>query len=1005
MGNIYRKIAFFLILLPTVITAANAQSARVYGGFYTKDKITNLRANCDKYQWAAKTRATVIARANTWLTKSDDELWDMVPGQDLPRCIDVTFDRLTTGPKFLGCLNCGNKIQRYGTYPYNPDFVNKPWKLTCPSCGAVFPTNDFGKYYQSGINATGVFDPSKADKKLLYNTAHPDPADPLYKYGVDDGYGYIDKNGRSHKFIGYYAWKYWDMLCSGLTYLSDGYLYTGDQRYAHKAAVLLDRIADIYPSMDWKPYADRGWFHSDKGTGKGKIQGSIWESGTAERFADNYDKIISGTINDVALYNFLKKQSQKYRLPNSKGSRDLFVANVDDNILRCAFKAVVSGQIFGNEGMHQHTAARCAVALNTNPETTEMLDWVFSPTGGRIPQIAINQFDHDGSTNEGAPNYSPFLGQSITKIAELLNNYPLYTKHDIFKEFPQLKATYLLAYRWAALGVAIPNIGDSGATGLVATREIKATYIATGFRYIHDPNIAIAAYRANHNSANGLGIDIYSRDPDSLSRVIGQIAGKAGPRPIGGYLMSGFGLALLESKNGASGIAVADNYGRTIKHAHPDMLNFDLFAFGHWLAPDFGYPEFATDWPNNVEWSGSTISHNTVFVDKQPQKEIWSGHTRLFKQLKGFGAFTIDGQKAYPQLKDYNRTMLLIGGDEADGKNAYVVDIFHVAGGKDHVYSFHGPPGMITTKGLKLTDQSSGTYAGENIAKGALAKGGNFPVGYSYLYNVKRDGNPPPLFTIDWLAAPGYRGLTAADDIHLRMRVLNSSNDIALADGDPPQNKDGNPKSVGFMLMHRQGEDLQSTFVSVLEPYSKQAFIRSVIRLDNGKDNKVALQVNKTDGSTDYILYNPDTKNVMRLNNGISLTGNIGYIKKSAGKVQKAVLINGAELRDGKMNIRSAGAFTGKVVKMNKETSGGGYIWVDAKLPTDGSLNGEQLMVATNIDRDATYAIDKVERDGELSKIYCGDISFVRGQKNDQYLYDFEEAAGFKIALHKVWTK
>jgi hypothetical protein len=1005
MKNIYHKIATISILLSTIITASNAQSSRVYGGFYTKDKITNLRANCDKYQWAAKTRATVVARASNWLTKSDEELWDMVPGQDLPRCIDVTFDRLTTGPKFLGCLNCGNKIQHYGTYPYNPDFINKPWKLTCPSCGMVFPTNDFSKYYQSGINAAGIFEPTKADKKLLYNTAHPDPADPLHKYGVDDGYGYIDKNGRSHKFIGYYTWKYWDMLRNGLNYLSDGFLYTGDQRYAHKAAILLDRIADVYPAMDWEPYAKRGWYHSDKGTNKGKIQGAIWETGTAEGFADNYDKIISGTLNDVSLYTFLKKQSQKYRLLPQKGNRDLFVANVDDNILRCAFKAVVDGQIFGNEGMHQFTAARCAVALNTNPYTTEMLDWIFAPTGGKIPQTAINQFDHDGSTNEGAPNYSVFLGQLIAHIAELLNNYSLYTKHNIFKEFPQLNASYTLAYKWAALGIAIPNIGDSGATGLVATREIKPGYTATGFRYTHDPNIAIAAYRANHNSASGLGVDIYAKDPDSLSRVIEGIAKKAGPRPVGGYLMSGFGLALLENKNGASDIAVANNYGRTIKHSHPDMLNFDLFAFGRWLAPDFGYPEFSTDWPNNVEWSGSTLSHNTVFVDKQPQKEIWSGHTQLFKQLKGFGAVTINSQKSYPQLKDYRRTMLLIGGDEIDGKNSYVVDIFHVAGGNDHVYSFHGPPGTVSTVGLKLAAQSTGTYAGENTPKGSLAKTGGFPVGYSYLYNVKRDINPSAKFTVDWAAMPGYRGLTTADDIHLRMHVLNASNDIALADGDPPQNKEGNPKSVGFMLMHRQGEDLQSTFVSVLEPYRSQPFIRSIVRLDNGNSDNIALQIEKIDGNTDFILYNPDTKKVMRLNNGISLTGNIGYINRSADKVQKAVLINGTELQYGKTILRSTGSFTGKVIKINKETSGGGWIWVDAKLPIDGSLNGEQLMVTTNTDRDATYTIQKIERDGELTKVYCGDISFVRGQKNDQYLYDFEIGAEFKIALHKVWTK
>jgi hypothetical protein len=93
MKNIYCKIVIISILLSTIITASNAQSSRVYGGFYTKDKITNLRANCDKYQWAAKTRATVVARASNWLAKSDEELWDMVPG----RICRVVLMLLSTG--------------------------------------------------------------------------------------------------------------------------------------------------------------------------------------------------------------------------------------------------------------------------------------------------------------------------------------------------------------------------------------------------------------------------------------------------------------------------------------------------------------------------------------------------------------------------------------------------------------------------------------------------------------------------------------------------------------------------------------------------------------------------------------------------------------------------------------------------------------------------------------------------------------------------------------------
>jgi len=57
------------------------------------------------------------------------------------------------------------------------------------------------------------------------------------------GFGYVGKNGRAYKFIGYYTWKYWEYINNGLAALADAFLYTGDKRYAHKAAIFLDRIA------------------------------------------------------------------------------------------------------------------------------------------------------------------------------------------------------------------------------------------------------------------------------------------------------------------------------------------------------------------------------------------------------------------------------------------------------------------------------------------------------------------------------------------------------------------------------------------------------------------------------------------------------------------------------------------------------------------------------------------------------------------------------------------
>ncbi|MCF3108770.1 heparinase II/III-family protein [Niabella sp. CC-SYL272] len=1003
-----------LALLPSL--AQQSSATRIFGGQYSAARINNLRNNCRKYDWARQQLTAAVEKARPWLAKTDETLWAMVPGQDLPRTIDVGYDKFASGPKFVGCIVCGDKILQYGNYPYNPDFEKKPWKLTCPACGSVFPTNDFGKYYQSALDEQGLFNPAKGDTSLLFNTDHPDPKDPLHKFGVDNGFGYVH-NGRAYKYIGYYSWKYWRYIQEGLTALANAFLYTGDQRYAHKAAILLDRIADVYPSMDWSPYARRGWYHSDGSTGRGKIEGSIWETGIVQGMADAYDKILSGTQNDPALYAFLKQQGQRYRLPNSKGTRELFVTNVDEGILKTTFQAVLDQRIRGNQGMYQHTVALCALALNTAPFTTQWLDWLFAPDGGAIPELMINRFDRDGTSDEGAPGYAVIWGLHISPLAALLRSYPSYTNHNIFRDFPQFKNVYTVAYRMAVLGKAIPNIGDAGSTGLVGIPNADPKFMALGYLYTRDPEIAVAAYRANGYSAKGLGLDIFAENPEAVNLEIKKIGEAAGTRPIGGYLMSGFGLSILESGRGASGIALASNYGRTIHHAHNDMLNFDLFAFGHWLTPDLGYPEFATNIPSVTEWTRSTISHNLVFANKRPQGSAWSGHTRLFKQLNGFGAFELDGKAAYPDLKTYSRTLLLVGGssNNAADSNAYVVDIFRVRGGNDHVFSFHGPPGAVRTEGLQLQVQEKGTYAGTHISKGTKAAG--FPYGYSFLYNVEKDTSPPASFIADWKAQPGYRGLTENDHIHIRMHATTSSDDVSLADGDPPQNKPGNPKTLRYLLMHRAGSDLTSNFVTILEPYRNHPFIKSVRRMDNGKEESISIRVEKADGTVDYLVYNPAAQNGIQLANGIAVTGTIGYIQEKSNRVTKAILINGTALTYKKASLTSAGTIEGHVVKMYRGLGGEAWITVDTKQPVNKSLIGEQIMIETKGERDACYRIRDIKKEGTFTRIFFGPGTFVSNikkgstaknktakEQEQNYSYDFEEGAAFKIATHASWN-
>lgn len=1008
--------------LPVVAARTEASEGRTHGGFYSADRLANARRNVGRYAWARDLCSEAVARAEPWVRKSDDELWAMVPGQDLPRTIDVTLTRSPAGATRTGCLTCGSKIDHFGAYPYEPDFEKLPWKLTCPSCGSVFPTNDFGAYYRSGVDERGLFNPARADRSLLFNTAHPDPKDPLHRFGVDDGFGFVDAKGHAHRFMGYYAWKYWRWIQDGLVALADAFVLSGDSLYAHKAAILLDRIADVYPEMDWKPYADKGWYHSDGNRGVGRIEGAIWETNVARKLAQSYDAILSGTLGDDAMWTFLEQKSRSFRLPTPKGSRADFVRGVDERLLRTIYRSVLARQIEGNEGMHQLAVAMSALALNSRPESIQWLQWLNAPGGGAIPGLIVSQLDRDGATDEAAPNYAVFAGQMFNRIAAILRNNPFGVDADYSLRYPQLRANFSYGSRLAVLGKAVPNLGDTGATGLVTLAPGDPKYCALGFRIADDPELAIAAYRLNHYSGEGLGRDVLDAEPDAFELEIERLGSAAGPRRVGGHVMTGYGLAVLETgRTPEDGFAIALNYGRTTRHGHADVLNFDLFGFGRWLAPDFGYPEFATAWPATREWTVNTLAHNTVMVDREMQTRVWGGKVRLFRQLEGFGIVEIDGRIAYPQAEEYRRTIALV--ETPDRIGAYAIDIFHVKGGNDHILSFHGPPGKMASIGLNLNRQNGGTYAGVEVPYARSP--GNFPVGTSYLYDVQRDAHPDSAFIVDWEVEPGYRGLGKGASLHVRLHGMSANNDVALAWGDPPQNKAGNPRRVGFLLQHRGTSDgtrapLESTFVSVIEPYPVTPSVLRVERLPVAEGG-VAIQVTLTDGHRDLFCWNATTGSPGLEAAGIRLTGRCGWMRIGPdGTGTRAILIDGENLEGEGVRLQGTAEIRGTVVKMSRELGGGGWVLVRADTPLDERVLGQTMHITNDNERDACYVIKRYQPEGDLWRVSFGDISFVRGFEGPTlhlrdvivpasydrgFRYDFEPGAPFTIPLHAEWRR
>ncbi|MFQ6098821.1 MAG: heparinase II/III family protein, partial [Armatimonadota bacterium] len=624
--------------------------------------------------------------------------------------------------------------------------------------------------------------------------------------------------------------------------------------------------------------------------------------------------------------------------------------------------------------------------------------------GGNIPGVIVGAIDRDGVGAEAAPGYALSWGGNIGALADMLADYPGYTTHDIYRDFPQFKQTFTAGWRIAVLGFATPNIGDSGACGTTGLVGCDPNFIARGYRYLKDPAVALAAYRANRNSAEGLGRNIFDADPDRIPREIEAIANRAVGSPDStGHNMAGYGLASIEFGSGRDGKAIWCYYGRNGGHGHPDRLNIGVYAFGLCMIPDLGYPEFAARWPKRAEWTDNTICHNTVVVDQQRQNITWVGQPRFFKQLPGVGAFEISSPNVYPQTREYARTVVFVR--TPDG-NAYAVDVFRVQGGTDHILSFHGVPGEVQATGLRLDRQAKGTYAGPDVPFAAHIGGPR--MGYSYLYDVERDADPPNAFSLDWKAQEGYRGVKAHDDVHVRWHVFAQCDDVALASGDPPQNKRGNPRRLRYALLHRAGDDLASEYVSVIEPYRDAPFIADLKLLTPPADDAaspVGLRIELSDGAADYVLYHPAGGSI-RVDDGPSLDGTLGFVRVRDGAVQKAALLGGAALSIGTFVVKAdAPAYRGRVVRMDRDMKADGRIWVDAALPTDGSLVGEQIVIENDGARNACYDIRAVERDGDLTMISCGDVSFIRGYKDPKdpdagFVYNFEVGAAFTVPNH-----
>ena len=1042
--------------LEVTVSAGKTRSS-----YYTAEKAANARENAERYDWARSIKNAAASKADRFVGM-DDELWSMVTTQELPRSYYVGYrpDPEAGYCRYPDCKT--NLAAEYGSlYAWITDPLAMPWKVQCPKCRRKFPSNDFESFYKLGIDEHGNWSYELAKQKnaelvaagedgYLVNKDYPEVDKQLgvTGWGVDDGYGYLtghvypNNTKEAHTYISFYNhWAIWHstgFLYTTIETLRDAYLYTGDAKYGRAGAILIDRIADVYPSMSLRPYQlqmnDHPYYIA-----KGKVLDRIWENQPARDYSKAYDAFFP-MYEDASVIRFLSQKAEKYQFDNPKTSANWIRENCEDGILRETFREAQCGVLNGNFGMTQSAVAAAAVVLDSMPETREMLDWVFqdgegiileptstrdSPdlvTGGNVMRQIIDKVDRDGISDEIAPNYANIWLGGMNLLLEALEGYDGYSEMDLYNNprfVKMLKGMHALTMSRRST----VQIGDSGA---VASPEmmISASRALPGFKNTRDPEFAQILYFLNGSKTNGLHYDIFTKDPESLAKDVQKVIDTYGEYPFDdSKMLAGYGLAALRGGTQfktQSGVVDSQrtfwmNFNRGAGHGHNDGLNLGVEAYGLNIAPELGYPHQVMG-DVYYNWGKATVSHNTVVVDQSTQLRPDATSRPLhFDDAGMVQVMDVDASERYGTTSNYRRTVVTV---DADDEISYGVDFFRVTGGNDHTYSFHALTNLTPQVGeldgtaIEMTPQkdANGNYVGSYAGANVPFEQANVTSGYSYLKNVDRAAQPGNELYVDFKIQDFRKTISTDYELYLRLTMLNDFDlsELAIAEGKPAEASD-NPEGLKFMLAKRTGANLDSLFTTVIEPYNKERYVESmaqvpVTRADgsavaNPAEVK-AVKVTLTNGRSDYIVYAADKSIEYRVDDLFNFQGFVGVYSVKDGENVYAYLNDGTKLGD----MRGETPYTGSVTGFTKELSLENTITIAADQSVDpAELEGKFIYIDGGASGNGAYEIKKAtSADGKNISLEIGDVTLIHKVNTATageytYYYNIAEGARFQI--------
>lgn len=1003
--------------------------------FRQPEDVATARWNAENTEWGREITSQIVEIANNMPLGSEHtaadyaydfpvpEEWVPNRGTDHPRedtgmwpfmeMSEAEISALELVPEEDGQFR-GLDREYHFAWPFHGGWASLDTGVVCPIDGSVLTIRGFDHPGETMCDHGHVFPGEYDDVEI-----HDDGGGWEVPEDVPDHWAASDHVGETFWFKAVYNGRIARVIRSSIGAIAYAYLLTEEQEYARTAALLLDLVAE--------PFANTGYnVNYGGGLGTGRMHRTGYAVDTLmNKFVDAADQLWNSGELDV-------------ESPTVPGT------TIKENV---AYNIAADGAYFMWENIHEGPPYSRIFHNGTDRYNRSMMvassflgldvgfvEWTLDGQVS-LENFLTNSVFRDGQYYEMSSLYAEDFRQTA-ETAYHLRGHPEYPEGRNYFDEPRyelLNAFGPIRNKVAGRDV---NFGDAGDPDTQVHPEPEVgdfDMLLRFYRYTTDEEkrdeyaqLMAEAYGRDPNESLEpySGDDIFSRiqywsveeDIWPLFNIEDEITGfdldDLEFEPRESELLPGRGFVHYRPDEDRFDQGAAMRYGPPLSKAHCDQLGLHIYGAGREMSYDPGHNP-VTDQRNG--FLRQTVAHNTVVVDEWSQvpPEAAGGVVNSFATREGYTVADVSDETAYAHrgVDTFRRSTAFL--DTPLGQS-YVVDLFRVAGGERHDYSFHGLGADFDTD-LDLSAPAEGSVAtpdnrwdemdpttGRIEGPGADAE----PPGNGYGWLARpRSADGDDQWSATWSVREDQGAVGGENPGKMRLTMLpDEDREVVVADG--PEVLSYNlgidaDDRINYALARTDGDD-PTQYVSVIEAVENEFVVDSVSELPISEEpadarfDPVAVKAALADGeTTDYVLSTTgtdafDAKPGER--GSLSTDGDFAMVRTDADGIERVRLESGTHFHaslgrgenvhvqaTGRGNLGADGTYSGEILAVDYE---GPSLLVDAPFPEGDRLRGQHALVdAPEYSRNSQYEIESVEREGEYTRIRLTDtdMSLSRG--------------------------